>query len=287
LQVADWRTNPVANPQSAICNPQSRTVASKPYFPVARDLPDTPIRRVVDSFLNLIYPDQCFICSAPVTRRSDCGVCDGCWRNALRLRIAPPRCPSCGLPFQNFEEHSEYLCGKCILEAPPYSGARSFGHYAAELRRVIQELKFHDRRNLVGLMAPLLAGVFFENWGREDFDIVAPVPLHPKRSRERGFNQSELLARSLSRQIALPWVRALVRTRPTLPQVGLSDARRRDNVRNAFRCTAPEAVYGRRVLLIDDVMTTGATVSSAALALLDGGAIRVSVLTVARTTIFD
>ena len=165
---------------------------------------------------------------------------------------------------------------------PPYAGARSFGYYMAELSGLIQGLKFQGRRNLAGLLAPLLAGAFFETWAREDFDLLAPVPLHPKRKRERGYNQSELIARLLARQIAIPYNDALARIRSTLPQVGLTDSQRLENLRKAFRSVNQEQIQGRRVLLIDDVMATGATVASAAQALLEGGALRVSVLTVAR-----
>jgi ComF family protein len=232
--------------------------------------------------LNLVYPEACFLCTVPVARQQDCGICGSCWDKALALKIAPPRCSSCGLPFQNFQEDSEHLCGNCIQQMPPYAGARSFGYYLAELSGIIQGLKFQGRRNLAGLLAPLLAGAFFETWAREDFDLVVPVPLHPKRKRERGYNQSELLARLLARQIAIPYDNALARIRSTLPQVGLTDSQRLENLRKAFSCVNPQQVSGLRILLIDDVMTTGATVASAAQALLEGDALRVSVLTVAR-----
>ena len=237
---------------------------------------------LIDGLLNLIYPDRCFVCSAPLARRQDCGICSACWNKALALKIKPPRCSSCGLPFQSFQDESEHLCGNCILHVPPYSGARSFGFYTAELSRLIQTLKFHGRRNTVELLAPLLAATLFANWSREDFDALVPVPLHPRRKRDRGYNQSELLARSLARQIQLACCEALVRVHPTAPQVGLTDSQRHENVRNAFRCRNAGQIAGKRILLIDDVMTTGATVASAAQALLDGGAMRVSVLTVAR-----
>lgn len=147
---------------------------------------------------------------------------------------------------------------------------------------MIQCLKFRHRQNLAGLLAPLLAGTFFESWQREEFDIIVPVPLHPKRSRERGFNQAALLSRGLARHLALP-VRenVLARIRRTAPQVGLADSERRSNVRGAFQCRR-RAITEQRVLLIDDVMTTGATAASATEALMSGGALRVSVLTVAR-----
>jgi ComF family protein len=190
------------------------------------------------------------------------------------------------LPLNNFEKTADYLCGKCIKHLPPYAGARAFGHYTAELSRLVQELKFHGRRTLVGLLAPLLAATFFEFWARNDFDLIIPVPLHSKRKRDRGYNQSELLARALAARIAISFSgKTLVRSRSTLPQVGLSDSQRFENVRKAFCCVDPAQVKDKRVLLIDDVMTTGATVSSAAQTLLDAGCFRVSVLTVARATL--
>jgi ComF family protein len=257
-------------------------VISKSYIPTIRDLPTSFVRKIFDSLLNLAYPEVCYLCSEPVHRQQDCGVCSCCWEKAVALKIRPPRCPSCGLPFQNFEDDSEHLCGNCIRMMPPYSGARSFGYYAAELSGLIQGLKFQGRRNLVRLLTPLMARTFHDSWDRSDFDLLAPVPLHPKRKRERGYNQSELLARSLARYTAIPLDHVLVRFRATMPQVGLTDTQRLKNVRNAFRCIKPQAIRNRRVLLIDDVMTTGATASSAAQALLKGGARRVSVLTVAR-----
>ncbi len=166
---------------------------------------------------------------------------------------------------------------------PCYSGARSFGYYEAELSRLVQGLKFYGRKNLVQLLSPLMASVFYESWNREAFDLILPVPLHPKRKRERGYNQSELLARALADQIAIPVnCRALIRIRSTLPQIGLSDSRRFENVQKAFRCIDAMIIANKRILLIDDVMTTGATVASAAQALLEAGCFRVSVLTVAR-----
>jgi ComF family protein len=258
-------------------------VVSKAYFPTSRDLPLTRIEKVFDGLLNLIYPESCFLCAAPLARLKECGICPACWDRACSLRISSPKCPACGLPFQAFEEQSDHLCRDCLLKMPVYSGARSFGYYMTELSRIVQELKFRGRQNLAGLLGGLLAGTYCEVWSREDFDCIVPVPLHSRRKRERGYNQSELLARALALRIALPVSsRALSRVRPTLPQVGLTDTQRQENLRQAFRCAGREQISGKRVLLVDDVMTTGATVSSAASALLDAGALRVSVLTVAR-----
>jgi ComF family protein len=258
-------------------------VASKPYFPTTRDLPPSLPQTILDSFLNLIFPDECFICAAPLARRRDCGICASCWGKAVALRIQSGICSSCGLPMHGFEKESGGLCGSCILKPPPFAGARSFGYYTAELARLVQGLKFDGRRNLAGLLSPLLAEAFYEGWSREDVDLVVPVPLHPRRKRDRGYNQAEILARSLAHLIAVPFSNhALIRTRPTLPQVGLTDSERSENVRRAFRSANLPQISKRRILLIDDVMTTGATVASAARTLLEQGALRVSVLTVAR-----
>ena len=239
-------------------------------------------RIITDGFLNLFYPEECFVCSSPVARRQDCGLCDDCRRKVLGLRIEGARCPSCGAPLPGFADGSASLCLECTRRPPPYSGARSFGYYSTEMRQMIHELKFEGRRTLAQLFAPLLAEAFFESWKREDFDLITCVPLHYRRRRERGFNQAELLSRALARIVGLPELRTLRRTAATQSQVGLSDARRLENVRNVFRCTHIDRVAGKRVLLIDDVMTTGATVESAAAALIGAGVEKVSVLTVAR-----
>jgi ComF family protein len=270
-----------------------------PYFPTTEDMHRSlhgdgtgagAWRGILDGFLNLFYPETCFICAAPTDHRQDCGLCDGCWQKILELRIGSPFCPSCGTPLPGFAavgageaETTNNLCLECIRQMPPYSGARAFGYYSMEMRQLIHELKFAGRQSLAKLVAPLLARVFVDSWRREDFDFITAVPLHPSRRRERGFNQSELLARALAHKVALPEVdNVLRRTTATRPQVGLSDAQRQENVRNAFRCAHPEMVAGKRILLVDDVMTTGATVACASQVLLAAGAEKVSVLTATR-----
>jgi len=184
----------------------------------------------------------------------------------------------------NFSAGSKSLCVECILNPPVYSGARSFGFYSGEIARLVHGLKFLKRRNLVAILAPMLAETFHKNWSAGEFDIVIPIPLHSSRKRDRGFNQSGLIARTLARRIGVPFSGMILeRVRATSSQVGLSNSRRHENVSNAFRCNRPECVSGRRILLIDDVMTTGATVGSAAEELMRSGALRVSVLTLART----
>jgi ComF family protein len=258
-------------------------VAQRFLLATGRDLPPSLGRHIADSLLNLLFPESCLVCSTPVSRLQDCGVCGQCWQKALRLRVTGSFCPLCGLPYRSFEPEPGHLCGVCSLKLPPYSGARAFGCYSAELSRIIRAFKFDGRRHLVKLLAPLLASTFLESWHPEDVDLVVPIPLHPKRRRMRGYNQAALLANALGRILGLPCSeRALQRVLATPPQVGLSDADRARNVKHAFRCTLPDAVRGRRVLLIDDVMTTGATLASASESLITAGAVRIWGLTVAR-----
>lgn len=263
--------------------PDLTPVGSKTSIPSHRQLAASPIHQAGDGILNLVFPDRCFLCGAPVARLRDRSVCGDCWDKAVNLRLQAPWCPSCGLPYQVPLQDSGHLCGACSLRTPPFSGARSFGYYTAQLSRLVQGFKFERRRNLAKPLASLLAAAYLDTWRREDFELAVPVPLHPRRRRERGFNQAALLAVALQEQLMLPCSESpLSRTRDTLPQVGLSDAERHRNLRSAFRCDHPAKVRGRRILLVDDVMTTGATAASAAEALLAAGARSVSVLTVAR-----
>jgi ComF family protein len=258
-------------------------VAPRPVFPTSRNLDETPFRRAADAILNLIYPECCVSCSTPVSRHQDCAVCASCWDKLLQLRIRPPFCPSCGLPFQGLDPPQTHLCGRCILNPPSYSGARAYGYYAAELSAVVRALKFGGRKNLVKLLGPLMAEAFHEAWGPDAFDLIVPIPLHPRRRAGRGFNQAALLARTLAFFTGIPWRESdLIRVVDTPPQVGLSDAARQENVRSAFACRSEERMAGKKILLVDDVMTTGATVASAATALLSSGARRVSCLALAR-----
>lgn len=256
-----------------------------PRFPLAtsRDLPTSRLRHIGDSLLNLLFPESCIVCAAPTSRSQDHGICPACWQKALQLRITGSCCPSCGVPYQSFEPATAHLCGKCMIQLPSFSGARAFACYTSEVRRIIQAFKFDGRRDLAGQLAPLLAATFLDSWAPHEMDVIVPVPLHPRRKRTRGYNQAALLGRELGKRLGLPCHdRILARVRATLPQVGLSDAERSQNVHHAFRCTRHADVKGRRILLVDDVMTTGSTVASASAALIEAGATRVWVLTVAR-----
>ena len=185
-------------------------------------------------------------------------------------------------------------CSACRNDEPAFDGARSFGLYAGKLRQAVLRLKFAGQEKLGEHLGELLAPAWDSLAPAREFGspLIVPVPLHPSRRRERGFNQSELLAegvvRALGRrcggvapQIAKACLR---RKRATPPQTGLSVAARRENPRGAFAVVEAGAVQGRAIVLVDDVMTTGATLSACARALKRAGAAHVMGLTLARAT---
>ena len=221
------------------------------------------------------------------------GVCSVCWDGLAPWR--GPICDRCGLPLASGQfGESTAQCGSCRRDAFDFDCARCLGAYRGLLRAAILQMKFQHRERLGIKLGKLLGDPclsLFETAGDGAW-VIVPVPLHRTRHRERGFNQAGLLALGLRRALArtgkvpLPAIdrQTLVKTRATPPQTGLSVAARRENVRGAFAVAIPERVRGRTAILVDDVMTTGATLSACALALKHAGARQVLGLTLARAT---
>ncbi len=172
------------------------------------------------------------------------------------------------------------LCGLCRRGANGFDAAYSFGAYEGTLRELIHLFKYQRIRTLAAPLGMMLVSALPRD---ERFDVISPMPMHWMRRWQRGFNQAELLARMIGRRTGIP-VRNLVRRRrATAPQAGLSNAQRRSNVAGVFAVRRRTGIAGRRILLVDDVFTTGATASACAAALKRAGAARVTVLTLART----
>jgi ComF family protein len=184
------------------------------------------------------------------------------------------------MPFANRAPlDDEGRCPLCRLGLLGFDAAYCCSSYEGVARELIQLLKYGRIATLAGPMGQRLATSLPRD---QRFDAIVPVPLHWRRRWQRGFNQSELLAREIARRSAIPVLNALKRVRATDPQVGLSNSRRRSNVAGAFVVKSVQAISGKRILLVDDVMTTGATASACAAALKKGGAAHVAVLTLAR-----
>jgi ComF family protein len=177
------------------------------------------------------------------------------------------------------------VCGACRLRPPAFAYARAAAWYGDVVREAVHAFKFGGRRALAAPLGDLLAERAPDAWPRGRPDLLVPVPLHPRRERERGFNQCSLLARRVGRAWGCP-VRddILSRTVATPSQTALDAAARRANVRGAFRLRRAAPLAGRHVALVDDILTTGATLSECARALLEGGAASVGAFTVARVT---
>jgi len=187
---------------------------------------------------------------------------------------------SCRTPFRNrFPLDEEGRCALCRGGLRGFDAAYSFGFYDGVLRQLIHLYKFRKVRTLVGPLGDLLLRALPRD---EAFDCVTPVPLHWRRRWQRGFNQADLLARRVAAHSGIPRTRLLRRLRSTASQASLSNTSRRRNVAAAFACRRPDRAAGRKILLIDDVMTTGSTAAACALALKRAGAARVSLLTLAR-----
>jgi ComF family protein len=235
-----------------------------------------------DSVLALIYPQGCAACGSAVNSRHDGVACSTCWDATRIFDEDDTLCWKCGalsIATVAEEKRQTVRCGRC--DADSFTGARACGLYEGALRTSILALKREPnvaRRLLETLRqaqrrAPLA-----------EADVIMPVPLHGSRERERGFNQAVILARELARSSQLPLdAYSLVRRVHTERHRSGMDARaRRESVTGAFEVRDPKLVAGRRVLLIDDVFTTGATVSECAKVLKSAGGTAVYVLTIAR-----
>ena len=195
----------------------------------------------------------------------------------------------CGLPFSEFPAArplatpGSHLCGGCRHHPLPFDYARAGARYGDVTRAALHALKFAGRRAMAAPLGDLLAEMGVDSLPVAAPDLLVPVPLHRRRQRERGFNQALLLARRLGRAWGVP-VRpdVLARVVETRPQTEVAPDARRSNVRGAFTLRRPELVAGRHVIIIDDIFTTGSTATACALAVKDGGAAVVGVLTVAR-----
>lgn len=235
------------------------------------------MRRFIRGLVDLVFPPKCAFCGEGIEAGVFCEKCLG-----LIDLIGEPFCPVCGLPYLagGGENH---LCGECIQAGySSFSQARSLAVYRGPVLELVHRFKYGGKMfsgKALGTAMAERAGEYFD---MPRFDMVVPVPLHRDRLRQRGFNQSLVLAREIAGKFGTPVdFEALKRIRDTEPQVSLDGKQRRGNVKGAF-AAAGASVKGKRLMLVDDVFTTGSTVRECARVLVQQGALEVAVYTAAR-----
>jgi ComF family protein len=248
----------------------------------------------VDIVLATIYPTSCSLCGNPMPQFSYAPICDVCWVE-ISADASDPCVDLCVLCGDHAEGESQSLeqahCGACLGEKPAFEKAVFYGLYRKRMREAIHKLKYGRLTPAARGLGKMLAAAIDDLHGTAPREmLVVPVPLHRRRAATRGFNQTRLLARQALRELRrkrTDWKltlveRALLRTRNTVSQAGLTADERRVNLKAAFRVMEPAVVRSRHVLVVDDILTTGATARAAALALKDAGAETVWVATLAR-----
>ncbi len=233
-----------------------------------------------ERILEFFLPNQCPCCDRFLSENEK-GICKDCL-SGIKW-IEPPFCSICGLPFlsRNIENHP---CSDCMSKKRYFTIARSIGFYEGTLRMAIHQWKYEGKDSLTPFFVKWIKEGLYRYWPSPFFDLIIPVPLHKSRLRHRGFNQALLLVKQLSKLTGIPYgKRVLIKKRPSTPQVDLGLTEREKVLKGSFEVAKKEGVEGKRILLIDDVYTTGATVNECSKALIREGAKSVDVLTLAHT----
>lgn len=234
------------------------------------------LRSFGETLLDLFLPPCCAGCGAALTSGPLCADCV----DHVKV-IGSPRCPVCGIPFEG--GGADHLCGRCIENTPRFISTSATFRYAGPIADGVTALKYGRRLERLGPLADLWRE---ECRGLPDVDLAVPVPLHPSKLRQRGFNQSALLAKPLLRKHGVPLrCDVLHRVRPGRSQAGLGRAERLRNPAGIYVVAARSfhVVDARRILVIDDIMTTGATMRECARVLMKAGAVEVHVAVLARS----
>jgi ComF family protein len=238
------------------------------------------LKKMRDGLMASAYPEQCRVCGGAIESYDDGVACEDCWLDSAITRVSgPAACDKCGAALARPGALKE-VCGMC--EGFPFSAARSCGAYSGALEANILFLK--SRPHVCRRLREMIFRAFQNNMAALESDVVIPVPLYRARERERGFNQARIIAKIIARKFNLRLDdRSLIRARPTeRHRVGLDAMDRKKSVERAFTIARPRLVENLSVLLVDDLFTTGSTLSSASKSLLEAGARRVNALTIAR-----
>lgn len=236
------------------------------------------MKRVLAGLADILFPPRCLTCEAILEIHGS--FCPACF-SKLHV-IQSPLCSCCGIPFAGagVENH---ICGDCIVSRPAFSIARAVGRYETTLLEAIHRFKYNGKIYTGEVLGKLMADFAYPSFSVSDYSLVMPVPLHPKRLRERGFNQSVILAKEISGRFNLPFdFLTLKRHIYTEPQISLGKKDRESNIKGVFSVNDPDKIKEQRIILVDDVYTSGSTVKECARVLMKNKADSVAILTLAR-----
>jgi len=234
-------------------------------------LQGTAADRIASTLLNLIYPSRCPVCEGPSDSYRTAPICTACFSGIERYEG-----PSCAVCFEPLASEHASTCGSCLKREPPFSRIVSYGLHTGALRAAVNFLKFYSTRRLARHLGNLVCELELPR-----VDCIVPVPMSARGLRERGFNQTLLIGRTVSKKTGVPVEAGLLsKVKDTPPQVGLSVRERRKNLRGAFK--ANSGLNGEKILLLDDVVTTATTARECSTALMKAGAGEVVVASVYR-----
>lgn len=238
------------------------------------------LAEVLTDLSDVIFPPQCLGCNEIIHSFDGHIFCSDC-SNKIHY-VTGSICQICGTTFPDSPAEN-HLCGDCLEKKPYFFHARAVFSYEDMIVHAIHQFKYKSNISVGEIMASFMAFFSFPDIDFADYALMIPVPLHVKRLRERGFNQSLILARALGKQKNIPVDFSLLkRNKFTLTQTGSTKKERRQNIKGAFEVSDKKIIAGRNIILVDDVYTTGATVNECAKTLMKAGAGKVSVLTLAR-----
>jgi len=234
------------------------------------------LQGMYETAITFLYPAECRVCEGFLAVTSMPYICADCWRDIQFLE--PPWCDICGTPGVNG------LCDTCAISPPRYGQLRTVAVYQTTLQQAVQLFKFEKKKGLAGHLIQLINAHVPVDCAVATYDFILPIPIHKKRLRERGFNQATLLAKGIAQTEGVPVLTdTLVRHRHTVAQSSLDSAARQQNIVGAFEVRNPDIISGKRLLVIDDVFTTGATIREAVSELWTADPAEIDVLTLART----
>ncbi len=234
------------------------------------------------NLIGLVFPSRCVICESPLDPLQKSPLCI---EHSREIRpVKPPACSKCGRKMYG-ETVEELICAKCRATTVHYDTGYSAYIYADPLKELIHLFKYGKRRYLRFYLGELLVGYLRERGDLSGYDAIVPVPLHWRRHWSRGFNQAADLGKALSKGLGIPIMKKnLRRVRNTRPQVWTDPKEREDNIKNAFEVRCPERMAGKKLILLDDVITTGATLNECARVLKRAGASIVTIVTLAHAS---